>query len=505
MRTIIAIFLFLLGQSVFASQVGVIRDANTPCPAGSEQLVIAMDDEDTKPNSSVSGWTGAIHKSEIGTTLVLCRVNGELFKPWRSSYLVVRLSADCPAGAYAMVDHLFDNEDDNNETKAYGDISPSQIGRFAFLHEQAYRANDTMLRFCYFLGDPATAEKPPNLGVPYGVFGRAEPGAPWLETGVVYTDDEDDEDKYIWRSDGRLALPWAASRSIGCVQDACSIIRGDGNDPNYMRNTYLYTAKAHSGHCDEGSCTQWSDCYSTYSSGFVLWSRRQRRSCCRNGNMASETRECDVINWQTGFEATVYAARARDVIDGNHLDTAGSRIEFDLHRSPIAVGDWGIEPAIDVGAGVTRATLWPGRGERSLYHGTGRTLTIGGEALVARLHNPQWSLTSSIRYETFADFPSYQSHHTTAGIRYHATESTVVLGRGLLGFGVRHLRTTVAVNVNGTVQDPTTDMLAVLAQVEIWRTRAFSVRIRAVWSDDGHEIAFRLAYRLGQRARPADD
>jgi hypothetical protein len=161
------------------TDVGVIPDTYGQCPIGSEYISIGFDDEDNNNASSVTGWTGAIVKSAIGTTFGFCRVDGNQFHslPTRD-YAVLQLGATCPAGSVSIF-RVFDNEHNNNVNWSSGNISPNIMGPPAQIY------------FCFFRsGVTPTMTSFPSLYVPYGVF-AAPPSLMGLSTGVVHTDDED--------------------------------------------------------------------------------------------------------------------------------------------------------------------------------------------------------------------------------------------------------------------------------------------------------------------------
>lgn len=171
--------------------VGVIP-ATDYCPAGTENIKIRMDDEDSSNRNSRLGWIGAT-RSDRDTILVVCRVDGRLFLPLTTGtdasryYAVLRLGSACPNGSINF-SRYFDNEDDNNKNWFTTSISspptiwPNESSR------------DTRLQFCLFRAGSPTMTAFPSLAMSYGVF--AAPGfAAGLASGWIHTDDEDSNNK----------------------------------------------------------------------------------------------------------------------------------------------------------------------------------------------------------------------------------------------------------------------------------------------------------------------
>ena len=168
--------------------IGVIANGTCPNP-----VTIYMDDEDSSNNSSRTGWVGSINSQ---TRFNFCRVDGSVFRGvgWcsMSDYAVLKLGSDCPVGSFEFTRN-FDNEDTSNNNSSSGGIAPS-----------TQNSGGTSLKFCAFIHYPlakCTGGSPPvefpNVGFSYGVF--AQPliyGA--LETGQIYTDDEDSGNRNSW-------------------------------------------------------------------------------------------------------------------------------------------------------------------------------------------------------------------------------------------------------------------------------------------------------------------
>lgn len=178
--------------------VGVIPGAGEVCPAGSDEVIIRMDDEDTGNTSSRNGWVGKTNANEgqANTRLYFCRVDGTLFRPFstiadlgnmRDDYAVLKLGTACPPGS-VQFSRFFDNEDTSNTNFFAGNIAPN------------VSAANTRLFFCAFraaqLNDPTINEFPIlGPGFSYGVFGPEDfehtPDLLAHPIGTIRTDDED--------------------------------------------------------------------------------------------------------------------------------------------------------------------------------------------------------------------------------------------------------------------------------------------------------------------------
>jgi len=172
--------------------VGVIPDANLGCPAGSEEIVIRMDDEDDANGSSQSGWIGKTNSGENGqnTRLYFCRVNGQAFRPFTGTaqapdlhddYAVLKLGALCPPESEEF-SRYYDNENDSNQNWFSGTIFPNMS------------FDDTVLSFCLFRYSPSNTVQTvfPSFGSSfhYGVFAPADSDR-GLASGTFTSDDED--------------------------------------------------------------------------------------------------------------------------------------------------------------------------------------------------------------------------------------------------------------------------------------------------------------------------
>jgi hypothetical protein len=168
-------------QAATAYDVGVIPSVRS-CPAGSEAIVIRMDDEDDNNENSRGGYHGAIFSDHNGTEFFFCRIDGRVLRSYQPPgfsarpYAVLKLGSFCPNGSFEFF-RRFDNEDDSNNNWSFGNIAPNVSD------------SNTLLRFCLF-NSGSSMTFFPNLGFSYGVFSTfIEQFAP---SGFVYTDDEDD-------------------------------------------------------------------------------------------------------------------------------------------------------------------------------------------------------------------------------------------------------------------------------------------------------------------------
>jgi len=168
--------------------VGVLPNASGVCPAGLPRYWVYMDNEDSSNNNNRYGWIGGA-VSTANTRFYLCAVDGDRFLgllAYKVNFAVLALGPTCPAGTYT-VDRFVDDEDSGNTS---GSSVPSGSGT------GTTGGGNSRFRFCHFLNYASNAVVPPNSAFPdlggiYGVFGPA--AAPAIETGWVYTDDEDSD------------------------------------------------------------------------------------------------------------------------------------------------------------------------------------------------------------------------------------------------------------------------------------------------------------------------
>jgi hypothetical protein len=203
--------------------VGVIPNGSS-CPPATETVHIGMDNEDSRPASSASGWVGGTI-IDGNANYVFCRVNGTRFASLSSgsspstNYAVLRLGAYCPSGSIPF-SRYFDNEDDNNGNWWTGNIAPNM------------NIGNSTLNFCLFAGGGSPAPLP-DLGFSYGVF--AGPSFAFsVAHGTIFSDDEDNNNQNGYTVDAN----WQGA--------AQAIIVPGGN-------TILYTARIPA--CGDNLCT----------------------------------------------------------------------------------------------------------------------------------------------------------------------------------------------------------------------------------------------------------
>lgn len=184
-------------------------------------LSIYMDCEDSKGNSSASGWIGDSHVTGAkNVALLFCVVNNAYFEHTNVDFAVLNLSNKYPHGV-SRIFRYFDNEDSKNANQTTYKGS-SYSGWFG----DSWFGNNTRLTFYYY---PKTAyHNPfPSLGISYGVLGQFG-----SNMGNIYTDDEDKKNA----NDCHLGL------FNGYSFDSAP----SGNIANIMdvgRNTRLYLSK----------------------------------------------------------------------------------------------------------------------------------------------------------------------------------------------------------------------------------------------------------------------
>jgi hypothetical protein len=152
-----------------------------------------------------------------------CRVDGEKFMPLTTdpfntshAYSVLKLSANCPPGSHDRGIYI-DTEDDDNNNKHSGNISPNKVDANATLHFCQFRSSS---------GSAAVRRSFPvfkdNLGasVSYGVlhdFDAAQPNWVMNKKYVYFNDeDEDNKSKYLEKPPATLLTldPYATFTSM---------------------------------------------------------------------------------------------------------------------------------------------------------------------------------------------------------------------------------------------------------------------------------------------------
>jgi hypothetical protein len=181
-----------------ASYVGVFKSGS----CGSYSVIdIVMDLEDDDPTSSKIWWTGDSYvTSTKNVHLMFCMVDGWNFvKKANKTYAVLALDGGALSGDN-VIQRYFDNEDEDNENKAYKDgvliasaSDPEYIGN-------CIMGSDSKLVFVYFpQGGTDTSPFPYFSGISsYGVLGTFG-----FYAGSIHTDDEDDNNAnwlqtWIW-------------------------------------------------------------------------------------------------------------------------------------------------------------------------------------------------------------------------------------------------------------------------------------------------------------------
>lgn len=171
--------------------VGIIPHG-TSCPAGVHLGMAYMDTEDDNGQTSSTGWKGSwALGASTGVTMRVCRVPGSWFRPLTTDpnavdrfYAVLQMGETCPAQSVPFTRN-FDNEDDSNGNNVTQEIDPSVV------------TSNTSLRFCLFRNASSAAGTMadfPNIysSMAYGIFAKSTAPPFVIQTGSVYTDDEDD-------------------------------------------------------------------------------------------------------------------------------------------------------------------------------------------------------------------------------------------------------------------------------------------------------------------------
>jgi hypothetical protein len=184
------------GLAIGPNDVGVLAPAGMNCP--NEHVTLELENEREGNWNQHEGWMGATTQDQSFTIFHFCRADGRSFRPAYGTntalnYAVLKLGATCPAGSVEL-ERYFDNEDRprscpswpwacaGGDTVTIGDITPN-----------SYSGNNLHMKLCMFRSSTAGSSSPlPPLGIPYGVFAAPTfPGA--LDSGRIFTDDEDDD------------------------------------------------------------------------------------------------------------------------------------------------------------------------------------------------------------------------------------------------------------------------------------------------------------------------
>jgi hypothetical protein len=162
--------------------VGVF--SNGSCGAY-RKLTVYMDTEDSDPNSSATGWTGASiiwDDTKRDAYFYFCIVDGSGFqRTSTAAYATLKVDASLPSGV-STFNRYFDNEDKSNGNSwAIDDVAQTKTGSLG----TCTFGNNDMLAFNYYTVS-TVANTFPDLGISYGVLGT------FGDTkGSIYTDDED--------------------------------------------------------------------------------------------------------------------------------------------------------------------------------------------------------------------------------------------------------------------------------------------------------------------------
>jgi hypothetical protein len=200
--------------------IGVIAGAE-PC---AQSVSIRMDDEDDDNNDShdatchrpsekeplPEGKTRSSRclpegiQSTANTRMTFCRETVTSLPASRFDYAVLRLGATCPTGSLPFA-RRFDNEDDDNNNSATGNIAPSVVG------------SNTRLEFCFVRGIPlASSWVDVNRWPQRAVFAGEPPLGlgPQHRFGSFRTDDEDDDNNNAFDFYGAAADTQRRMRGI---------------------------------------------------------------------------------------------------------------------------------------------------------------------------------------------------------------------------------------------------------------------------------------------------
>jgi hypothetical protein len=171
--------------------VGIIPNGAS-CPAGVHLGIAYMDTEDDNGQTAGTSWKGSwTLGASSGVSMRVCRVPGSWFKPLTTDpnavnrfYAVLQMGETCPAQSVPFTRN-FDNEDDANGNSVTQEIDPSVVN------------SNTSLKFCLFRNASSAAGTMSDFpfifsGMEYGIFAKSSAPPFVIQTGSVYTDDEDD-------------------------------------------------------------------------------------------------------------------------------------------------------------------------------------------------------------------------------------------------------------------------------------------------------------------------
>jgi hypothetical protein len=202
-----------------AYNIGVIPEVKA-CPAPSQLVVMAMDDENRNNINSRGGWIGATG-STADTIWRYCRLDyasSMQFRPLPQTgadynYAVQNMGVFCPPGA-TRTGRFHDNQGGSNNNYSTGTVFPSinVLGR------------NWLTYTCHFRGGNASAGTMsafPNLGMKYGLFAsQYMPAGYALQSGRVYQDDEDFNNVNLW-----INLPSNSAMFMGLTNTLRYLVR----------------------------------------------------------------------------------------------------------------------------------------------------------------------------------------------------------------------------------------------------------------------------------------
>ena len=457
--------------------VGVIKDLSAPCPAGSEHLIISMDDEDDRNISSVNGWTGAITRYETGTVFHFCRVDGRRFHRLDVDYAVLQLG-QCPDGSWHF-ERFINNEDNKSNSYSVGNIWPNLVATTIWIGWPPAMDKDTQLDFCFFPHDAfATAVKMPNLGVPYGVF--APPSPRWLADGWVVTDDEDDccsnpDSPYISQT---------REPASSYYDDFGNIVWNLSQIPrNYGNNSVFRTALAHTGapECTENACEPWSTCeFSRIHVGKLpYYSFIRTRRCCKQGEWVPESDMCrDIFTLDVSLQASQrHIEREETGFDVNWVS-----LNVDARLAERRVGVLLVTPNLNISTGPATLNGTAEDMER-LSTETHAFIAAGAGTMIRRRQYSNWTGHLDLGYRKVYNTLSYREVNFTVGVQRTLAETRVTpaVAIRLANVGTRASRDIRFIEFVGTL--------------EVSVTPSLLFRAVAAANARQHELSVLIAYR----------
>jgi hypothetical protein len=178
--------------------IGIIR--NGACPNAGPTLPtlnIVLDNENRRNGNSATGWIGDTHW-QTNISFAFCSASSSGSVDQAQPYIVLQLQPGvCPPGSQHLMRH-FDTENTSPNISSANITSVVVDGN-----------HNVDVSFCAFSGGaqsappfPAYAAGPlPSFSVSYGVFARSD-FARALESGGVFSDDEDSSNNNFWQDPG---------------------------------------------------------------------------------------------------------------------------------------------------------------------------------------------------------------------------------------------------------------------------------------------------------------